>query len=93
MKISAIVMGTGAAVLFNAVVPCIARAETAAAPGTSQHGSGSGKSAGVEGGAGAAGQKGTDPATLSRTEEQRIEQQNARSGEPQAGSKRQDWKQ
>ena len=39
------------------------------------------------------GDKGTDPATLSRTEEQRIERQTARSGNPQAGLRRQDWKQ
>ncbi|MDR5752296.1 MULTISPECIES: hypothetical protein [unclassified Caballeronia] len=93
MKTNAIVIATGAAALLTAITPCIARAETSTAPGTSQHGSGSGKSAGVEGGAGAAGQQGTDPATLSRTEEQRIKQQNAKSGNPQAGSKRQDWKQ
>jgi hypothetical protein len=78
---------------LNVIAPRIARAETSAAPGTSQYGSGSGKSAAVEGGAGAAGQQGTDPATLSRTEEQRIERQTARSGNPQAGLRRQDWKQ
>jgi hypothetical protein len=44
-----------------------------------------GKAAGYSGGAGAAGQAGTDPATLKRTEEERVRKNNA-------SGKRKDWK-
>ncbi|SAL61400.1 hypothetical protein AWB67_03061 [Caballeronia terrestris] len=45
---------------------------------------GDGRAAGVGGGAGAAGQAGTDPATLTRTEEQRVAKQKdkAKKGAP-----------
>ena len=52
-----------------------------------------GKSAGVAGGAGAAGQSGTDPATLSRIEEQRVKKNNVVKGASNPGAgKRKDWK-
>jgi hypothetical protein len=47
-----------------------------------------GKSAGYVGGGGAAGQAGTDPATLKRTEEDRLKKNDAQKG----GGKRKDWK-
>jgi hypothetical protein len=54
----------------------------------------SGKAAGYSGGAGAAGQSGTDPKTLSRTEEERVRKQNGgASGAAGANQgKRKDWK-
>ncbi|MDR5835519.1 hypothetical protein [Caballeronia sp. LZ034LL] len=52
---------------------------------------GAGKSAGIAGGAGAAGQSGTDPATLKRTEEQRVKKQHGGASGP-GTANRKDWK-
>jgi hypothetical protein len=53
----------------------------------------SGKSAGYVGGGGAAGQAGTDPATLKRTEEQRLKKKHAQSGGSDAdNAQRKDYK-
>jgi hypothetical protein len=60
-----------------------------APPGNkSPQGDTEGKAAGYSGGAGAAGQSGTDPATLKRTEEERVRKNNSGS----ANGKRKDWK-
>jgi hypothetical protein len=48
----------------------------------------SGKAAGYVGGGGAAGQAGTDPATLRRTEEDRLKKNGAQTSD----GKRKDWK-
>ncbi|SAK99053.1 hypothetical protein AWB77_05925 [Caballeronia fortuita] len=71
--------------------------QNGAPPGnTSSGSSNSGKNAGFAGGAGAAGRSGTDPATLSRIEEQRVQKKNAPTaakGASTAGAgKRKDWK-
>jgi hypothetical protein len=67
--------------------------QNGAPPGNTTSGDGaSGKSAGVSGGAGAAGQSGTDPATLKRAEEARVQKKNAQGAPTPGAAKRKDWK-
>lgn len=79
-------------VLTGACVSAASAQQNGAPPGNKSPGDeGAGKSAGIAGGAGAAGQSGTDPATLKRTEEQRVKKQHGGASGP-GTAHRKDWK-
>lgn len=87
------------AMMLALALACMSGAASAGAqqngapPGNKSPGDGvPGKSAGVAGGAGAAEQSGTDPATLKRAEEARVQQKHSQGASGAGAAKRKDWK-